>query len=387
MIETLLYSEINLLCIVLLGIMAYRSSKFGLDNNSKKLSLVAAIHCSIIVNISDIIWHLGVTGTIRFSHFTMYLANAVFFTALSAAAIFWFMFSEIAHHRKILSRTTALLLFFLPLFILFVLMMTTHYTGWFFTFDENGEYVRGPLFYLQFGLAFIYSMIATFKSLAYAYSVKNNERRETYVSLFAFGIPILICTVLQAIYQKLPILPVAPTIALLLTYTNSLKIQVSLDPLTGIYNRRMIVDELEHRTKSLKSNKKLYFIFMDIDGFKRLNDEYGHHEGDNALFLVARTLNEICAETDGFCARYGGDEFAVIQELNENENISDLCHTIEKRIEERSKNEEFKFPVSISVGYAEYMKDSDSVQSLIRFADKQMYYRKNAKSNDRDSNH
>lgn len=365
---------------VLLGIMMYRSVKYGLGSDTKKISFLMTIWCSAAVNLCDIIWKLGINNPATTPHFVMYFANAWYFVSLCASAICWFVFSIRAQNRPTPGRYVMRFGFFLPLLIFFILMMITPFTGWFFTFDENGEYTRGPLFYLQFVPTFIYTVILSAKNLAYAYSVKSYERSETCLSLCAFGVPLIICTVLQTFFQELPILSVAPTISLLLTYTNSLKIQISSDPLTGIYNRRMLVDELSHRIKSVKNNKKLYFVFMDIDDFKMLNDKHGHREGDNALILVADCLNSICAESDGFCARYGGDEFAVVQELNLDESIAEFCEKIERTIAERSAATDGKFAVSVSVGHAEYLKDGNTVQSLINIADRHMYTRKSAKA-------
>jgi len=380
MTETLLYCEINLFCMVLLGIMMYRSAKYGLGSDTKKLSFLMTIWCVAAVNLSDIIWKLGIAKPTIIPHFVMYVANAWYFMSLCAAVICWFVFSIRAQNRPAPSRNVMRFGFFLPLLIFFILMLITPFTGWFFTFNENGEYVRGPLFYLQFVPTFIYTVILSVNNLVYAYSIKSYERSETYLSLCAFGFPLIVCTVLQALFQKLPILSIAPTISLILTYTNSLKIQIASDPLTGIYNRRMLVDELSHRMKSVKSNKKLYFVFMDIDDFKILNDKHGHREGDNALILVADCLNAICSESNGFCARYGGDEFAVVQELDLNESIAEFCENIERTIAERSLQSDGKFTVSVSVGHAEYLKDGNSVQSLINIADRHMYTRKSAKS-------
>lgn len=376
---TLLYSEINILSIVLLGIMAYRASRFGLDTNPKKRAFVSSICFAISFNFFDMVWNLGYTKTIHIPTFLMYVINACYFLSLACMSYCWYLFSEIIHGKRNLPRKAYIILQHLPLVVLFILLVTTPFNGLLFKFDETGAYVRGPLYYFQVGLAFLLTIVASLKNLIYAFSSKHYERKETYATMCAFALPPIICLILQACFQGLPIVSACPTISFLMVYTNSLKLQISLDPLTGILNRRALIQELAHKVRSVKKNKKLYFIFIDIDHFKSLNDRLGHHDGDKALQYTADALRDVCMETGCVCARYGGDEFAVIAELDETKNISDLCRSIETAVKERSGESNIDFPVTVSVGYGEYLKDGDDAQSLIKFADKQMYLKKKKK--------
>lgn len=371
----LLYSEINVLCITLLGIMAYRASRFGIDTNEKKKAFLVSIHFAILLNIFDLLWDLGLTGAIKMSTWVKYGINAAYFVSLSLSAFFWLVFSEIVQNRKI-GKKVLFLIFVLPIALLLTLLLTTSKTGWLYRFDENGKYVRGTLFYLQFVPALIYILIASIKSLIGMLEPNNYERHENFSTMFSYSFATFICALVQFFFQDLPILSTAPTISLLIVYTNSLKIQLSRDSLTGIYNRRKLVDTLYEKAGNPKKNKKLYFIFMDVDNFKTLNDEFGHDEGDVALQLVADALYDVCSRKNGTCGRYGGDEFAVVQELDESENISDLCDEIKREITKRTKSKEAEFPVEVSIGYGEYLKDAQSVPALIRFADKHMYENK-----------
>ena len=376
--EILLYSEISALCITLLGIMAYRASKFGIDTNRKKRAFVASIGCAIAMNFFDFLWDLALTGTVNIPVWLRYVINACYFTSLSFSAFYWFIFSEIVLSKK-LNKKALYIFFFIPMLTLIALLVTTPSTGLLYKFDQSGNYVRGPLHYLQFAPALIYILIASVKNLLYTFSPDNSERKKTFITMSSYSVPVLICAILQFIFPDAPILSVAPTVSLLLVYTNSLRVQLSIDPLTGIYNRKRLIDTLSDKAKNIKKNKKLYFIFIDIDNFKTLNDKYGHNEGDKALQLVAETLNSICLRTGGTCARYGGDEFAVLQELDANESISDLCDEIINAVKERNQPENSEIEVNVSVGYSEFNKDARTVSALIRFADKQMYANKKKK--------
>jgi diguanylate cyclase (GGDEF)-like protein len=89
--------------------------------------------------------------------------------------------------------------------------------------------------------------------------------------------------------------------------------KIYFDPLTGIYNRRFLDEQLLRVIKTLsRSGGVLSLMIVDIDRFKEFNDTYGHPEGDVCLRRVAETLKNGVTRTDDFVARYGGEEFAVV---------------------------------------------------------------------------
>lgn len=92
---------------------------------------------------------------------------------------------------------------------------------------------------------------------------------------------------------------------------------------------------------------------------------YGHYEGDRALQSVADSLSRVCRSSGGFCARYGGDEFAVMQELAADKSPAELCRKIETAVSHHSEKAGLACTVKVSVGYAEFNKDAATAQELI----------------------
>ena len=83
------------------------------------------------------------------------------------------------------------------------------------------------------------------------------------------------------------------------------------DPLTGLPNRRMLTEFAEKlRSLAVRNNQRLTIMFLDLDGFKMVNDQYGHHVGDQLLCEVASVLKRLVRESD-IVGRYGGDEFLL----------------------------------------------------------------------------
>lgn len=149
------------------------------------------------------------------------------------------------------------------------------------------------------------------------------------------------------------------------------------DPLTHLYNREFLS---EYAEKVLKENRRkgesVTLIFLDLDNFKSVNDNYGHEEGDQVLKNVATILKNSFRDHD-VIIRYGGDEFIVLAQLNRVE-ISDLnsvLMSLKERIEENFK----KYGISISYGMAIYPLETDNLKDLIHLADQRMYEQKKAK--------
>ena len=119
---------------------------------------------------------------------------------------------------------------------------------------------------------------------------------------------------------------------------------------------------------------------MDIDVFKEINDTYGHDEGDRVLRLIAGILKDMCAHKRGLCARYGGDEFAMVQVLRAGEDTAAITAEFYQLLQQRLANRPVACPVSVSIGLAVYRgSEAETLQELIARADKEMYVRKTAK--------
>lgn len=146
-----------------------------------------------------------------------------------------------------------------------------------------------------------------------------------------------------------------------------------VDPLTGLANRRRLETEL-----TLRSRREQPFavVLLDLNGFKQINDTYGHLAGDQLLRQFASELQQVCAQTD-LAGRWGGDEFLVI--LNgDSTHASSLCQRIEQWVwgayplrPDRS-SPAVKVHVTASHGYAVWSPGLD-LQQLMVLADRAMY--------------
>jgi len=146
------------------------------------------------------------------------------------------------------------------------------------------------------------------------------------------------------------------------------------DPLTGLPNRLLFTDRLEHALNVLtRLDTRVALLFFDLDGFKDINDTLGHTVGDSLLQAVAGRMQSVLRDGDTV-ARFGGDEFVILTELCESR--AGLERVAEKIIAEISKPVQInaqEIVVQTSVGIAIGPADGTDSQTLIHSADKAMY--------------
>lgn len=156
--------------------------------------------------------------------------------------------------------------------------------------------------------------------------------------------------------------------------------QAMHDSLTGLPNRQAFLQELERRIHSAFDNDNLCSVlFLDLDGFKAVNDTKGHPAGDELLRQVAKRIKEIIRPSD-FLARLGGDEFVVIVDKTESE---DPAFVVGNKIITALSSSPFKVfndshYIGVSIGVATYPHHADEISALLKNADIAMYAAKKA---------
>ncbi|WP_440874906.1 EAL domain-containing protein [Thalassotalea sp. PLHSN55] len=154
------------------------------------------------------------------------------------------------------------------------------------------------------------------------------------------------------------------------------------DMLTGLPNRALLSNKLALAIKqSQRREKTLALAYLDLDGFKRINDTYGHCIGDNFLISLSKNLKQALRAGD-FLARIGGDEFiAVLTDLN---NESECIQVLQRMLLAASQNiicDDEVLKVSTSIGVTLYPQNGSDPDLLLRQADQAMYVAKDAGRN------
>lgn len=146
------------------------------------------------------------------------------------------------------------------------------------------------------------------------------------------------------------------------------------DKLTGLPNRALFYDRLEHGLEQARRhNWNLAVIFIDLDKFKQINDEYGHDVGDKVLISIAKRLKENTRSDDTIC-RFGGDEFLyLLMEVKTEREVIKILKKLIKSIELPCEDLGLNLVVKSSIGVSLFPKNADNLEDLIKGADKAMF--------------
>ncbi|HXH76287.1 MAG TPA: GGDEF domain-containing protein [Bacteriovoracaceae bacterium] len=159
---------------------------------------------------------------------------------------------------------------------------------------------------------------------------------------------------------------------------DKMKLLTLIDEVTGLFNQRKLVEDLEYYVSRHQHDQQGFsLLFVDIDHFKNVNDNYGHVIGSQLLIDMAEIIKTQLRSTD-LVYRYGGDEFIVLLPRT----TLDVSKRIALRMSQAVKDAEFnigedkKYRLSLSVGIASFPEDATNAKSIIDFADKMMYMSK-----------
>lgn len=150
------------------------------------------------------------------------------------------------------------------------------------------------------------------------------------------------------------------------------------DSLTGLPNRNLFSDRLQHAIAlARRHDHKIAVMFIDLDGFKKVNDSFGHQVGDHLLKKAAEIISA-CIRSEDTLARLSGDEFLlIIEEYESEQQLSVVADKILELLEQPIDLGQTQVVISCSIGISQFPKDSDEPESLMKYSDTAMYYAKN----------
>lgn len=158
-----------------------------------------------------------------------------------------------------------------------------------------------------------------------------------------------------------------------------LEAKILVDPLTGLYNRKYL-KEIEFNQIVAPGNCRKYFLFLDLDDFKEVNDTYGHKIGDYILRETGSRFHKILESHDIIC-RYGGDEFICIVMAESLEQVEETAKKIIQEIQEPFVKNNGVYQVGISIGICPESDERHTLGEYIKYSDEAMYQaKKNGKN-------
>lgn len=155
------------------------------------------------------------------------------------------------------------------------------------------------------------------------------------------------------------------------------------DDLTGLPNRRFFTQHLDKLLDSANSEKHCFaLLFLDLDSFKKINDNLGHNNGDLLLQLVSERLKLCIRSSKHIVSRMGGDEFTIlIKELKDQREAIEIAEDVIKAFEVPFVVDHYEFYITASIGIAYYPQDGMDAETLMKHADIAMYLAKDSGKN------
>ena len=231
---------------------------------------------------------------------------------------------------------------------------------------SDGRYQRGFAYIIFLIFAAFYILDSLY---LYVKRVKKNGSLKLF-PVHIFLIPVILGVVIQAFFVEIAITwtSIAISVAGIMT---ALKNEIIFtDCLTGLYNRVYL--EFLHKRACNKKDCWVSGIMIDLNGFKQINDNYGHAEGDLALCIVADLLLKSFSEY-GVVTRYAGDEFVIMLNTTDDQLIQKIIKSAKKNFVTENEKNDKPYQLSAFMGYAITNLSNETIDDFMNRIDEQMY--------------
>lgn len=374
--EGLLYCTLNIFCIAILGTILGRIFTSS-DKRVSQVTYSCFIIASIILCGSDLLWGIvDYSYNWKFSEYFDFAVNSIYHIFTIVVAYLWFLYAESEQESRTIKTKLGLIISMLPLLGDIILILSSYKFDSVFCIDDLGIYKRGELYVIHILICFFYIVFTSIKAFVRSFRKDNYMRKNKLRSIASFCIFPLISGVLQVIFVGSPMISAGVTFASLQVYVSSRERLISVDPLTKLNNRMEMVRYVDNKMKNRTPGKDLYLFIMDLDYFKKINDKYGHVEGDIAITIVADALRSVVRKTNLFVCRYGGDEFVIVGEVRPDFNPSEFREEINRALNEAREKNRKEYILHMSIGYFKYIPEIHSVAEFVSAADKYLYKQK-----------
>lgn len=371
MMQQVYYIQVNLICMILLGIVYSRMNKEHSMVSASQIALRRIILSTAMLCLTDI-----VAGVCRGRFFSgarllIVVSNLLYLEMIPVISMLWLVYVLNRFGQNVRKK----FILALPLLLFSLVALLNPLTGILFTINDQNFYMRGPGVLLHWIVSWLYLFAAC--SLAYAkYRATTSwvQRNEIRPLLSFLIFPMIGCLAQMAFYGVTTV-QVGITLSIVLISIQMLDNRISVDELTGINNRkamRRYIEDVIHR----HITPRLTVMMLDINKFKHINDTLGHSVGDEALIDAARLLSEACGRAPGrfFLCRYGGDEFVIIGLNISDEAAEDLAFAIRRSARDFEARGNKPYSLELSIGCASGVCESyDDFEKRLSAADDVMY--------------
>jgi diguanylate cyclase (GGDEF)-like protein len=367
--------DINILAIIVLVILFFKAYNPSVKTFvHQRLFLGMLLLNALLIALDTSGWL--VNGTLGgLALFLNKAINLILYILIPLAPALWILYTDYqiqkseANFRKIFPMLGGVVL------LNALISVISLWTGWYFYVNGQNIYHRGNLFWIF--PVICYSLI--FYSFFVVLFNRAKIERKYFIPLLLFFIPYLTGATLQVIYFGVSYAWIGMMVALFMLYVNVQVRLLSTDSLTGAYNRRQLEGYLSDKIKGHMAKEPFSAILIDLDRFKSINDKYGHNAGDEALKDTISILKNSLRQND-FIARYGGDEFIIVMDVDNRQTLSQTIERILQNVARFNSETQKPYKLSFSMGSDVYNPRSKMTYGeFLMKLDGLMYQNKNQK--------
>lgn len=330
-----------------------------------------------VYSVLNTLWTMNEFGIISLPKMLFTVLCAFSLASVVFVSFIFYKFVMIYFRISNREKTVYELLSLLPFLMTVVLLIISIFNGIVFSTSDEGKLVRGPLYYSLPAAAFLYFLIILVSSLIVFIKSKSPVSRKNCITILCVVICLVAWIILDSFLNSLTIIPIAIFSVILVLFTTFQQSSINTDALTQMNNRRRATEFLSTHMSNVSEESPIHLYLCDINSFKKINDSYGHNEGDSALIILASSLKEIVGSVKGFTARYGGDEFIIAVKNNAKDyDVNEIIHKLGERVKEKCIEEKKPYELSIASGYIKCTDPKVSVDEYIRIADELLYKQK-----------
>lgn len=238
-----------------------------------------------------------------------------------------------------------------------------------FRFTDGNHYERGSYFYvipvLTYGLILL--------TMLRVINLRKRVHKGDLYALLVFPIPPIIGGIFQISFEGLSLIFPGVALSLLIVYIYIQSKLTNTDHLTGLFNRREYDRMISIKLENLRKGYCIGGILLDIDDFKKINDQFLHHVGDQALVEFAEILRR-SVNKDDFIARTGGDEFAIIFESKDPTMLEQILNRLDQELNDFNQKKEHLYKLHVSTGGLIFNRDEHkTLTNFFKILDQNMY--------------
>ena len=293
--------------------------------------------------------------------------------SVGLVALWWYLYAMVKMDEYRVFDKQWHVIHLIPFGILVALCIANLFVPVLFGVGEDGLYAPGALYVVAQIISLGYVLEVTVRGLQRMSNAQTKVQKLEYRAFVSFSVLPIVACVFNAFVPHTPAIAMGVLGSALQVFSTLQEARIFNDSLTGLNNRRRADQYLASKISDASKEHAVYLYVLDIDLFKQINDSRGHIEGDRALRVVADGLRRAAGESNGFAARWGGDEFLLVVDGGGDYAPDEIVDVIDRNLATACDRADLGYDISVSTGYAVCTSPKDEPDQLMMKADQMLY--------------